>query len=242
MTATGTEDEAVFQLRKALATAGSELPATHPWFFEGDRWKELIFALLIPATGLPEARVRELTDLMQDLDLLEVKKLAVMQSAQDKVHAQRIVDLMIEMGVNEEHASVALNAILEATHFVSQKYNGKLQLLIRGYGELILNEMTKNLDLKSLSREQVQIALTYWLQNALSMPLSLSDERMEAYCQRHGFSPAQVRDAADELGFNLSYLDDLIDRVEASSAQVTNSGDNIPSQDCPHMALGQANE
>ena len=52
--------DAQYYLRKALTLYGPDLSLSHPWVSESDRWKELVFALLVQVSHCPEGDLRKL--------------------------------------------------------------------------------------------------------------------------------------------------------------------------------------
>ena len=115
----GSHHEAHYVLRRAVKRQGAVLAAGHPWLYEFDRWKELVFALLTRVTQLSEDEVREITEDLAELDLLDVSTLAkvpaVNPGSQVKNHhAQHILVLLNESGFSEQEALCGLNTLREA--------------------------------------------------------------------------------------------------------------------------------
>jgi AcrR family transcriptional regulator len=204
------KNEATYRLRKTLAVEGFGVAPAHPWLWEVDRWRELVFALLTRVADNPEEDLRELTKQMADLDLLDVGELAKLHEDRDAPLAQRITELMTEMGIAEDQAGAALTTVIEAAWGLDQHYGGEIQRYLRRYGEQMLREIDESFHFTEMKPDAVAEAFTYWLQNVLSMPLSLTDESEQAFCERYGFTPLELREAADRLGLNLSVVDDLV--------------------------------
>jgi hypothetical protein len=75
---------------------------------------------------------------------------------------------------------------------------------------MMLDDVDKLFDVPSSDRSALASAYTYWLQNALSMPLSLVDQTMWTFCEKNGVTPEELIAAADDLNINIAFLDDLI--------------------------------
>ena len=73
-------DEAKYLLKKLIVAAGDEVILAHPWFFEEDRWQELVCAFLIRQLSLPENEVRYLIGEAGELELLEIETLGASDS------------------------------------------------------------------------------------------------------------------------------------------------------------------
>lgn len=203
-------DEAVYRLRKLLATEGMNYGSTLPWTWEGDRWRELAFALISRVTGLGDTAARVLTEQLADLDLLDLDEIAKLRSGQALPASRRIIELMAEAGVDEETSRVALTTVAEAAHGFQENFAGKVQSYLRHYGELMLHEVGQTFHFTAAKPQVVSEAFTYWLQNVINMPLSLADDTVEEFCRRYGFAVAELFEAADRLDMNWALLDDLI--------------------------------
>jgi hypothetical protein len=204
---------ACFELRKVLTIRSQELGVVHPWLWEEERWKELVFALLSKSTRASEAEVRLLTERMAELDLLHVDRTARLGADKDSDEARemtrRVVDLMIEGGFTKEEAERGFAAIRDAATGLLQHHKGKVQLYLRKVGESMLDQLPQNFAFSSLSKGEVADAFTYWLQNALNMPLSLVDESVRSFARTIDVSPAELIAAADRIDMNLALMDDL---------------------------------
>lgn len=216
--------EATYLLRKALSLYGAELAISHPWVWEGERWKELVFALLAQVSDLSEDKVRELTDQLDYLDLLDIPALAELcrnRQAPDPndLLARRILELLQEKGLSLAQAKRGLGAICEAALGLAEHFNGKVQNYLRSYGELMSKEFSRFFLFSTLNASEVQAAFVYWLQNVLNVPMSLLDQNIQLFCQQHGLKPAQLIAAADELDLNLALLDDLVQQLLAEQAK-----------------------
>lgn len=206
--------EARFALRRAMQRHGLELAALHRWLYEGDRWKELAFALLTRTTSLPERCVRDIVDDLEELGMLDVKMLADMPvaGAELDLHefdALHIRELLIQGGFREDEALKGLKTLWQTARGLSARFGGKLQRYLRHYGELMLAEIPELFDLTELDQAAARGAFTYWLQNVLDMPLSLVDENVQRFCAQHDITPAELFATADELNIDLAFVDDL---------------------------------
>jgi len=207
--------EAHYLLRKLLSLEAADLSLNHAWVWETDRWKELVFALLTRVTDMDEAHLRDITERMNDIGLLDIDSLAAspaidQASGQIDPHSRHIIEYFLECGFQPEEAQNGLQTVREAAIGLQKHFKGKIQLYLRKYGLLMLQEINQTFEFSKLDMADVTLAFTYWLQNVLEMPVSLLDAHMEAFCKQHDLKPAQVVSAADDLDLNLALLDDLV--------------------------------
>lgn len=208
-TASQPDPEALYQLRKAMAIEGPELLQGHPWVWEAERWKELVFALLTRIITVSEQEARELTERFFDLGLLGVHTLAAIHDPLVDPVARRMRELMTELDVSEEQADVAVMTVIEAAHGLEEHHQGKVQRYLRLYGELMIREIDQNFHFTRMNSMAITEAFVYWLQNVLNMPLPLNDDGVRAFCARYDLTPSELYDAADQTGLNLGLVDDL---------------------------------
>lgn len=222
--------EAQYLLRKLLVLHGRELALSNPWVSEFDRWKELLFALLVQVLDMPEHRVRRIVGDMADLQLLAVPTLAGLCHREhgpdsSAPAAQQVIDFLRENGVSEAAAERALAAMCQAAAGLTEHWGGRIQRYLRHYGEMMLQDLGRTFRFDTIDEAQLHNAFTYWLQNALNMPLSLVNDDLLEYARAIDSTPAALIEAADELDMNLAVLDDLITlRNTGRPSQSTTSG------------------
>ncbi len=206
--------EAQYVLRKTLALHGQDLTLRHTWVWEVDRWKELVFALLVQVSSAHEDRVREIVGNLADVGLLDIPPLAGIctdgkQPNLDRPLAQQILDFLQESGLSHAVAERGLTAICQAALAFQTNYGGRVQRYLRRYGEVMLNDLERIFQFSGLTKEEMRHVFTYWFQNVLNLPLSLTDENLQKYCEAYHLTPVQLGEAADELNLNQALLDDL---------------------------------
>jgi hypothetical protein len=220
---TNREAEIQYLLRRAVAAEGPSFAWSHLWVSERDRWKELVFALLTHVTSLPHFEIRQLADQLDDAGLLDVSVLAELQQEKGRaaplgVHARSILECLQEGGFDQEEALRGLDVMCDAALSLQRQFDGKVQRYLRKYGELMLREVEDLFQFTTLDADATRSAFTYWMQNALNMPLPLLDERVRTVCQRLGIEPDELVRAADELGVNVAFLDDVLLSYDARRA------------------------
>lgn len=202
--------ECSHQLNRLILRDGQDLLELQPWALEADRWAELAFSVLAELSDLPEETLRECVEQLAALGLLSVPLLARPKDDKASVaHRRRLSEAVEDAGVPVEIAAQATEALREIAVGLERHFNGYLQRYIRHYGEMMLNDLHQHFEFKAISDAQARNAFCYWMQNALLMPLSNIDEPVRAFCDDLGAKPADMIDAADQMGVTLSLLDDL---------------------------------
>lgn len=73
------------------------------------------------------------------------------------------------------------------------------------------DELANALGGESLNAGQLRYAIGHWLQNALSVPISLEHPAVLGFCKKNGISVGELVAAADELDLNVALVDDLLE-------------------------------
>ncbi len=209
-------DHARFILRKLISAGPPTSSAAHPWISEDDRWAELVFSIFSRvAANVSESEARRAVHRLVSLDLLEMCALASMYEGMQSGHSddgrmQLITDLLREHGYNDVDSRRGLFLVCGVASGLGKQFAGKVQRYLRHYGELMLSDLDNVFEIPSSDRAAFAAAFTYWLQNGLSMPVSLVDHTMWNFCEDNGVTPEELIAAADDLNLNVAFLDDLI--------------------------------
>lgn len=214
--------EGVFALRQAVWKYAGQVRPASPWSSELDRFDELVFALFTRISDRPELEVRQLVEELRALGLLDVPRLAAVTveagqlASADDPAVHQLFRTIGDSGLTDEMSWQMTVTLVELAHDLERGYDGKLQRYLRRYGERMLAELGDSFSFSQLSQEQVLDAFTYWLQNALLMPLSLVDDNVRAFGVRHGLTESDLIASADELGLNLAWMDDVLEAAVRS--------------------------
>jgi hypothetical protein len=200
--------EMEFELRK-LMNRSSHLFNTHQYPFEHVRYVELVFSLLSVVTELPQHRVRHAVEVLDNLHLLDIQSLTSSGDAALTL-SQRIRQVLTEAGFSPVAAERGETAVRDLARGIQTNYHGKLQRYLREYGQRMVSEIGEHFHFGELKPAQVQRAFTYWLQNVLNMPISLTDESVAKFLAHFGQEPRKLEEIADEMELNLAVVDDLI--------------------------------
>jgi len=203
-----------FQLRKLL-TKYSEVFDSHLWLSEHDRWVELIFCLVSTISNQSDPDVRDVIEVLDDLGLLEIEELAQIPATKggidlNSAHAKRVIEILNESGFTKAESHKSVLAVYEAAKSLKKNHDGKIQKYLRKYGQKMLDEVTQEFSFSGINADDVRYAFTYWLQNVLNMPISLTDSNINNFCKDKKTNMRDLLDMADQMDINLALLDDLI--------------------------------
>lgn len=192
---------------------------TYAWMNENDRWAELIFCLLNQYGDEDPQPVRTAVSSLGYLGLLDPDKLSLMNVPGDE-NAVVVTFVLKQHGFSNDDARRAAALLARVAAVIQKEWGGKIQRYLRRHGEMMRDELTKAFAGESLTDEQLRYAVSHWLQNALSLPVSLEHQAVVEFCRRNQASLADLTQAADELNLNIALVDDLLefDRQAAETA------------------------
>ena len=209
------QGDAHFVLRKLLADVGADVAAPHMWVLETERWRELAFALLTRTSHLREQELRSLSHYLRQLGLLDIHQLAETLRSSPSGEpagsfAKKCLTVLTDAGLSQDEARASLKVLCEAAITIQDQFGGNIQVYLRSVGERFLEEVSHRFHFSDLKPEEVKYAFTLWLQNVAQLPLSLRDASLSAMCQAEGLEVDHLLTAADELGLNLAFVDDMV--------------------------------
>lgn len=178
------------------------------WPLEALRWYELVFSILV-TIGEPEIlaeSVRDLTNQLADLGLLEVDELSKISPADDQ--ATTIKTVLVKAGFSEGQAKSALRAVCEAATGIQENYRGRIQEYYLKYA----NEMLSNIknDFKFSDFDNAPKAISVWLQNTLNMPVPGSNILADKACESLGTTYDELVSTVRNEGYNIAILDNAL--------------------------------
>lgn len=184
------------------------------WPMESMRWKELAFCVL--ETYSSEQMAMTASRAMSELDLLDVRKLTQLNDSLTKnkpsARVKLIHGILQESGFSKESAELALNTLVKAAEVIKDKFNNKIQLLLRKEGKKMIRNVTKLLNFSTLDKKSALQSVTKWLQNVLNLPVLLETESIDAFCNEMDISVDDLIVVADDLDINLALIDELIEQ------------------------------
>lgn len=196
------------KLRQVFDEHGDRLPA-YAWASEATRWTELVFCLLRQCVKGNSNGAREATDILAGMGLLDVNTLATLANDDARFFAQ----ILIRCGFSNTEAKRGIGVLTSVATSVKANYSGKIQRLLRKHGEKLRDEMTATFREAGLARAELKYAVTHWLQNALSMPISLESDAVRRFCVENRVTVSQLVETADTLDVNVSLIDDLLEMM-----------------------------
>jgi hypothetical protein len=211
-----TKQERIDQFLVALYSSGSDFLGNYAWEWEGDRWKELAACLWIEVVGIKPTIARATLDALTDQGWLDARYL----NSLGKTQKDAMVKALLQQKIPRKTATAALNALIRMSQYFCNRYEGRLQKMLRAHGERLVNDLAKIMTRAApRSRRAARSAATLFAQNACNLPVLLSgDGRIRRLCSQLGTSERTLVDRADVLGLNVSVLDDLLDMVPQPKA------------------------
>jgi hypothetical protein len=202
-------------LREVYSEHRADLPPVFKWTSEKARLNEFYYCLLQRMSGGNEVEVQNIVTSLASLNLFDVESLAEAQiiggkgGKGDKI-ASLIADLLIQNGFEEQVARACTIAVCEAARSIQVSYDGKLQRFLRKYADLMIEELSRVCSLSNVTEQDKRYFLAHWLQNALEMPIPLSNEFVEQFCKENNIEVADIVKAADKFDINVAVVDDLL--------------------------------
>ena len=114
--------------------------APYPWFSEQDRWAELVYCLLDRVHPNHEGPVRAAVVLLQQLNLLNVERLAAIERPTEE-YPFVLNYVLRQQGFDEEEASRGIAILVNAARIIRENYEGKIQRFLRKHGEAMRKEL-----------------------------------------------------------------------------------------------------
>ena len=116
----------------------------------------------------------------------------------------------VEKPLSTKEIERILRTMKEVSIILTQDHGGKIQKYLRKKSQKILQETLDNFTLKSLDKDEVRIAFTFWYQNIFGLPITLNDENVKRFIKVRGLDVAKFEEIADKLDINIAIVDDLI--------------------------------
>lgn len=218
------------QLQRLYQQHESDL-ATYAWASEDNRWAELVFCLLHQCCEQEPELTRSAVAALQSLSLISVGKMLYLD---DRTHENRVVFAYVlrKHGFSDDDAELACQVLAHVANCIQHNYGGKIQRFLRYHGEVMRDELVRAFDGTMLDKPRMEYAISYWLQNALSVPISLQQDAVVDFCQKNNVNLQDLWQAVDDLDLNLALVDDLLEMQLRLREGETKGGDEI--QDSIH--------
>jgi hypothetical protein len=203
-----------FQLKRLIVDYG-QVFEVHQWASEQSRWSELVFAILTRTSHKPHREIRNIVYKLNILGLLDIHNLADIPIINgniktDHPSSKNLFGYLVEKGFTDKEAKNSILAVCEAANSLQLNFGGKIQKYLRNCGEMMIKELPKNFKFSKIKETDINYIFTYWMQNAMSMPLSLDDKNLQKFCSIFGADTSSLINEADKLDINLALLDDIV--------------------------------
>ncbi|MDD3857554.1 MAG: hypothetical protein PHP43_05835 [Methanoculleus sp.] len=191
------------------------LPDAYKWEDEKDRWSELVFCVFSELSGLSTIKARTIVSALSDLQVIGLDDLAALLNDEGRVGVQNknveiISSILQKNGVEKQNVDTVLLTLSQLARGIKNNY-GRMQLFLRKYGQLMLDELDESIKLTAVDKGVERYIYATWLQNILEFPLPLSNDSVQKFCMDENCSLEEVIDTADKLDINVAMLDDILD-------------------------------
>jgi hypothetical protein len=212
---------AEYLIRKLIVSEGPKFSQLHPWLWEQDRLKELVFALFTQLSDEANVDLRQLVDQLFDMNLIDLSGLSKLPITDDDAFLKNeyvihLNDSLTEFGFSEDYSKKAIISISQLASGLEKHFDGKIQLILRKYGELLLDNISKNFVFTELDPKITRFIFVYWLQNVCNIPITLDHDVITEFAEENQITSKELLDTADQMGLNIAFLDDLIDSYLAN--------------------------
>lgn len=178
----------------------------YQWEWEHDRWKELLVCVLIGQKITPTA-ARRLIDLLEEFQGIDPQSLARKSNESRKF----IYQTMMKLGFKPDVAQKAAQAVILSSILVTERWGGYLQRFLRYHGIKMVNEFSDYLIAQGFESKQARMTATLWLQNVANLPiLNEQNEYVRKFSRENEIDANDLLELSDQLGINLSILDELL--------------------------------
>jgi hypothetical protein len=185
-----------------------------PWADEEARWAELVFCVLFQDHQKDAAATRYAVGIAQDLGLLDPARLKE-PSQSERATFEFILS---QAGFSTSQIEQAFRS-LKLCASAMDGFAGKPQLLLRRAAEAIRESIVAEFVRAGMLEDGMRAAVGHWLQNTSNLPISIDDHVVASFAEAHGFTVAELIQAADETGVNIAVLDDLIREQSDASGE-----------------------
>ena len=207
----------------ALLATQDLLPLSR-WPFETARWYEFAASVLrvVGADAVSPRSIENGSEILTRLGFLDVDELVAM--ANDDTAGTESANLMevvlVRCGFGREAAHQAVSAIMEAANIISNRYGGRIQMLLRQQGEAMLDSVMAELPLRAVDDDTRRRIVTHWLQRTLDLPIPVSTRGIRLAASAHDATEDELIAAADRLHINIAILDELLARYDREAVDM----------------------
>jgi hypothetical protein len=198
------------KLKALYAEHADDLPQ-HAWAYEQDRWAELVHSLLDRSRGHGAEQTRHAVEVLHSLGLIDISRIA----GASKEDRTLISNVLANTGYTRKESELGTRTLISAAKALNDACGGKVQRILRKHGERMRDELLSTLAAVPLDKGQLRSAVTYWIQNTMSIPISLESDAVKKFCKANKITMTQLVASADELDANVALVDDLLEIAES---------------------------
>lgn len=183
------------------------------WIYESDRWESLIFSIIRQYCDDDPGRAGTAVNILRDWNLLDIETLA----AQDQIPLEfnsAFKKIFLGLEFKQEEIEEISRVLVKIAVSVKTSYEGKIQSVLRKYGDMIREELLGIFSDNEIDEEKIDRGVSLWLQSAFGLPILSEKPAVKEYCDQQGISKEKLVEIADEIDVNLGVIDYFIEKRE----------------------------
>jgi hypothetical protein len=205
------------KLQELLAKHALSLPS-RAWVSEKDRWESFVFCIIRQFCDQSSDKAISAVTMLRDLDLLDIDRLAS-EGKERSDTFEALSYVFSSLGFRDDDTYNLVFLLTHIAQVIQESYGGKIHPMIRSYGEVIRDKLTKAFQSEFISNNKLQYAVSLWLQSAYGFPLPVDRPSLQQYCQTSGIRPEDLWKAGEEIDINLGIVDFLVDQEVATAPE-----------------------
>ena len=198
------------ELQDSINTHAFNLPQ-RAWIYESDRWENLIFSIIRQYCDEDPDRAGTVVNILRDWNMLDIDTLA----AQDQIpleYNSAFKKILLGVGFTEDEILEIARVLVKVAVSVKTSYDGKIQSVLRKYGDMIREELLGVFSDNEIDEEKINRGVSLWLQSAFGLPILSEKPAVQEYYNQQGIDKEKLLQIADELDINLGVLDYFIEK------------------------------
>ena len=202
--------DTIKELQDSINIHAFNLPQ-RAWIYESDRWENLIFSIIRQYCDEDPGRAGTVVNILRDWNMLDIDTLA----AQNQIpleYNSAFKKILLGVGFTQDEILEIARVLVKVAVSVKTSYDGKIQLVLRKYGDMIREELLGTFFDNEIDEEKINRGVSLWLQSAFGLPILSEKPAVKEYCNEQGISKEKLLQIADEMDINLGVIDYFIEK------------------------------
>ncbi len=202
--------DTIKELQDSINIHAFDLPP-RTWIYESDRWESLMFSIIRQYCDEDPGRAVTAVSILRDWNLLDIDTLA----AQDQIPLEfnsAFQKILLGLEFTQDEILEISRVLVKVAVSVKTSYEGKIQSVLRKYGDMIREELLGIFSDNEIDEEKINRGVSLWLQSAFGLPILSEKPAVIEYCDQQGISKEKLVEIADEIDVNLGVIDFFIEK------------------------------